>query len=126
MELGAGESIVTPPGLKHIHPWNAGDGVMVYRQVVDCGKRSPDALHDVIGVFATLNGLAREGRLNGKGLPKNPLQFAATLRTLVKHEGYDAAAPVGAQRFLAATLGRLAETLGYRAVYPRYLTGAES
>jgi mannose-6-phosphate isomerase-like protein (cupin superfamily) len=123
VELSAGESITTPPGHKHVHPWNAGDEVMVFRQVVDCGKRSPDALHDVIGVFATLNGLAKEGKVNGKGLPKNPLQFATTLRTLVKHEGFDAAAPVGAQRLLAATLGRVGEMMGYKAVDPRYVSG---
>lgn len=123
VELGAGESIETPPGHKHIHPWNAGDQVMVFRQVVDCGRQSPDALHDIIGVFATLDVLAREGKVNAKGLPKNPLQFAATLRRLVKHGGYDAAAPIAAQRFLAATLGRVSEMMGYQAVDPRYGSG---
>jgi hypothetical protein len=73
---------------------------------------------DVLGVFATLNGLTREGKVGRRGLPKNPRQFAATLRTLVKHEGFDASVPIPAQRFLGATLGWLSEALGYRAVYP--------
>ena len=119
-----GETIPMPPGQTHIHPWNAGDGVMVYRQTNKFDRPAPEALHDVIGVFATINGLAREGKVGSKGLPKNPLQFAATLRTLVKHEGFDAAVPVGAQRALSATLGRVAEAFGYRGVYPRYIEGA--
>jgi hypothetical protein len=45
----------------------------------------------------------------------------ATLRTLAKHGGYDVQLPIGVQNFLAATLGRLAEAMGYRGVYPEYL-----
>jgi len=116
-----GASILMPAGEPHIHPWNAGDDVMIYRQTNDFGQRCPDALDDVIGAFATLDGLAREGKTGGRGLPRNPLQLAASLRALVKHEGYDAAVPIPVQRFTAATLGRFAEALGYRAVYPRYL-----
>lgn len=57
-----------------------------------------------------------------RGQRGNPLQFAATLRMLVKHEGFDAAVPIPIQRATSATLGRLAEALGYRGVYERYLT----
>jgi mannose-6-phosphate isomerase-like protein (cupin superfamily) len=119
--LAKGESVVMPAGVPHVHPWNAGPGRMVYRQTNDFGGRSPSAVDDVLGVFATINGLAREGKVGKRGLPRNPLQFAATLRTLVKHEGFDAGVPIAAQRVLSATLGRIAEGLGYRGVYPRYL-----
>jgi hypothetical protein len=67
--------------------------------------------------------MTREGKLDKRGLPKNPLQFAATLRTLTKYDGYDASVPIPAQKILAATLGRLAEAIGYKAVYPQYLNG---
>lgn len=120
-EASKGDLIVMPAGQPHIHPWNGGVGSMVYRQTNEFGRRSPEAVDDVWGVFATLNGLTREGKVGRKGLPKNPLQFAATLRTLVKHESFDASVPIPAQRFLSATLGRLSEALGYRAVYPRFL-----
>jgi mannose-6-phosphate isomerase-like protein (cupin superfamily) len=127
-ELGAskGDVIVMPAGQPHIHPWNAGVGPMVYRQTNEFARRSPEAVDDVLGVFASLNGLTHEGKVGGRGLPKNPLQFAATLRTLVKHEGFDAAVPIFLQRFLSATLGRLAEALGYRAVYPRFVGDSKS
>lgn len=119
--LAEGETILMPPGVPHVHPWNTGAGVMVYRQTNDFHESNPDAVHDVLGAFATINGLAREGKVGKNGLPKNPLQLAATLRTLTKHGGFDAKAPIALQRALSATLGRLAEAVGYRGVYPRYL-----
>jgi mannose-6-phosphate isomerase-like protein (cupin superfamily) len=118
--LAAGGSVVLSPGVKHVHPWNTGSGPLIYRQRSDFGAVRPTAVQDVLGVFATLNGLAREGKVTAKGLPKHPLQFAATLRTLVQHGGYDASAPRGVQRMIGAILGRFAEALGYRGSDPRY------
>jgi len=120
--LRTGETIMMPPGVPHAHPWNTGLGIMVYRQTNDFGAATPEAVYEVLGAFATLNGLAREGRTGKKGMPKNPLQAAATIRTLTKHGGFDAAVPIPLQLGLSATLGRLAEALGYRAVYDRYLS----
>ena len=120
--LRAGESVTMPPGVPHVHPWNIGSGVMIYRHTNDFGASTPEAVGDVLGAFATINGLAREGRVGKKGIPTNPLQAAATIRTLTKHGGFDAAVPVALQLCLSATLGRLAEVLGYRAVYDRYVS----
>ncbi|HEY4320090.1 MAG TPA: cupin domain-containing protein [Gemmatimonadales bacterium] len=119
--LQAGETVVMPPGVPHRHPWNTGSGVMVFRQSNDFGATTPEAVHDVLGAFATINGLAREGRVSARGVPKNPLQVAATIRLLMKHGGFDATLPVPLQLAVGATFGRLAEALGYRAIYDRYL-----
>ena len=119
--LRTGERIVMPPGVPHVHPWNTGSGVMVFRHTNEFGASTPEAVHDVLGAFATINGLAREGRIGKNGVPKNPLQAAATIRTLTKHGGFDAVLPISPQLAVSATLGRLAEALGYRAVYDRYL-----
>ena len=119
--LRTGERIVMPPGVPHVHPWNTGSGVMVFRHTNVFGASTPEAVHDVLGAFATMNGLAREGRIGKNGLPKNPLQAAATIRVLTKHGGFDAVLPIPLQLAVSATLGRLAEALGYRAVYDRYL-----
>ena len=123
--IRAGESITMPPGVPHIHPWNTGSGIVVYRQTTDFGAVSPEAVHEVLGAFATINGLAREGRIGRKGMPKNPFQAAATIRTVTKHGAFDAAVPIMVQRLVSATMGRLAEALGYRAVYDRYLAESE-
>jgi len=94
---------------------------MVYRQSNRFGQRSLSAVQEVLGTFATIAGLAGQGKIAANGLPKDPLQLAATLRTLTRHGGYDASLPASAQNFIAATLGRLAEALGYRAVYPQFI-----
>jgi hypothetical protein len=124
--LKAGESVVFPPKVPHRHPENAGSGPLVYRQSTDFGGVDRTAVSDVIGVAATLNGLARDGKVNARGLPSNVLQFAATIRTLTRHGGFDAKAPFVMQLGIAATLGRLAEALGYRGADPRYFASADA
>jgi hypothetical protein len=119
----AGEKFIVRPKELHVHPWNAGETEMVYRQSDQFARRSPEAVQEVLGVFATVAGLAREGKIDSTGRPKNPFQLAATIRTLVRHGGYDASLSIGAQDFLAATLGRLAEACGYRAIYPQFING---
>ena len=42
---------------------------MVYRQTNDFGASTPDAVDDILGAFATIHGLAREGRVK-RGMPK--------------------------------------------------------
>lgn len=112
--LHAGESFVVQPGQRHIHPWSAGSEPIVYRQRNNFGRATPEAVQDVLGVFATTAALAGQGKVDAAGRPKNPLQLAAALKVLVRHGGYDASLPVGAQHVIAATLGNLAEALGYR------------
>ena len=119
----AGESFTVPPRHAHIHPWPAGDGEMVYFQRTTFADPTPAAVQDVLGVFATIASLARAGKVDKKGYPKNPLQLAATLRTLSRYGGYDTSMPIRLQDFLAATLGWLAERLGYRAVDPQVVKG---
>jgi quercetin dioxygenase-like cupin family protein len=84
-----GESIIMPPGVTHVHPWNTGSDQMVFRHTNDFGATTPEALTDVLGAFATM---------------------------------FDAAIPIPVQLAVSATLGRLAEALGYRGVYDRYLS----
>ena len=81
-------------------------------------------MQDVLGVFATIAGLAQEGKVSSHGTPKHPLQLAATMKTLNKYGGYDAKLPRWAQNLLSATLGSLAERMGYKAIYPRFVNNA--
>jgi hypothetical protein len=94
---------------------------MVYRQTNDFGASTPEAVDEMLGAYATINGLAREGRIGKRGMPKNLLQLVATGRAYTKHGSFDAAVPIPLQLGLSVALGRLAEVLGYRAVYDRYL-----
>jgi quercetin dioxygenase-like cupin family protein len=116
-----GDKFVVLPGQLHVHPWNAGDTELVYRQRDKFDQPNSQAVQDVLGVFATRAGLAREGKVDENGRPKNPLQLAVTLRLLNKYGGYDASIPMYLQDFLGFTLGWLAERLGYKGVYPQYV-----
>jgi quercetin dioxygenase-like cupin family protein len=115
----AGEVFTVLPGQHHIHPWNAGDTELVYRQQDDFGEANPQAVQDVLGVFATIAQLAQQGKIDERGLPKNPLQLAASLKILNRHGGYDSSLPIAVQKLLSATLGSIAELLGYKGIDPQ-------
>ena len=117
----AGDTFTVLPGQAHIHPWNAGDTVVVFRQKTDFGEANPQIVQEVLGVFATIARLAQQGKVTERGLPKHPLQLAASLRLLNKHGSYDQSLPIPVQKLLSATLGRFAELLGYKGVDPQLL-----
>ena len=115
----AGESFVVEPGHFHVHPWNANDEELVYRQRDHFDKPSPDAVQDILGIFATRTGMARDG-IRYKGFAKLLFQ-SATIRTAVKHGNYVASPSMAMQNVIASTLGLLGELLGYKAVLPQYV-----
>ncbi|MBX3012513.1 MAG: cupin domain-containing protein [Caldilineaceae bacterium] len=117
----AGEIIQLMPGQPHIHPWNAGQTALIYRQRDDFGRAEPRAAQDVLGVFATNAGLTRDGKSDKTGQPRDPLQVAVALKMLGSYGGYDTRIPIPVQKFLGATLGTLGEWLGYRAVIDSYV-----
>jgi Mannose-6-phosphate isomerase len=115
----AGESFVVEPRHFHVHPWNATDEELVYRQLDRFDRPDPAAVQDILGIFATRTGMARDG-IRLKGFAK-VLYQAATIRTAVKHGNYVASPSMFMQNMLASTLGLLGELLGYRAVYKKYV-----
>ena len=115
----AGESFVVEPGHFHVHPWNANDEELVYRQRDHFDKPSPAAVQDILGIFATRTGMARDG-IRYKGVAKLLFQ-SATIRTAVKHGNYVASPSIATQNIIASTLGLLGEVLGYKAVLPQYV-----
>ena len=115
----AGESFVVEPGHFHVHPWNANDEELVYRQRDRFAERNPAAVQDILGIFATRTGMARDG-IRYKGFAKLLFQ-AATIRTAIKHGNYVESPSMSTQKLLASTLGLLGELLGYKAVRPKYV-----
>ena len=115
----AGESFVVEPGHFHVHPWNANEEELVYRQRDHFAKPSPAAVQDILGIFATRAGMARDG-IRPRGFAKLLFQ-SATIRTAIKHGNYVASPSMSMQKLLAATLGLLGELLGYKAVHPKYV-----
>jgi quercetin dioxygenase-like cupin family protein len=115
----AGESFVVEPNHFHVHPWNADEEELIYRQRDHFEHPSPAAVQDILGIFATRTGMARDG-IRLKGFAKLLFQ-AATIRTAIKHGNYVANPSMNMQKVLASTLGLLGELLGYKAVNPKYV-----
>lgn len=116
--LRPGERVRMPPRQPHIHPWNAGADELVYRQHTVFWPPDPRALHAVLGGLATIARIGAQGGLSGHGQPKNLFQRAVTLKLAINYGRYDARAPRWLQTALAATLGTLAQALGYTAIDP--------
>lgn len=108
--LAEGEAVVAPPGSAHA-AWNAGDDEVVHA-LVDFRP----ALRTEIA-FETLAGLARDGKTNGAGAPRNPLLLALVLREY-EREIYFVRPPLGVQRVIFGALATVARLLGYHAEYP--------
>ncbi len=116
-----GATLVFPAGVAHLHPWSGGDSLLRVRQRTRFAYPSPQAVTDTLDVYATLYGLARDGKVNKAGLP-NPLQLALMLRTLQAHGGYLAGLPPAAQRALFGGLAVVARLVGMRPIHAKYTT----
>jgi len=117
----AGESFVVEPGHFHIHPWNTQKEELVYRQRDQFDRSNPEAVQDIVGIFATRTGMARDG-IRLKGFAKLLFQ-ASTIRTAVRHGNYVASQSMFTQKMMGTTLGLLGELLGYKAVQEKYISG---
>ena len=67
--------------------------------------------------FETLAGLARDGKTNKAGAPRNPLLLALVLHHF-EEEIYFVRPPLAVQRMIFGALAKVARLLGYRAEYP--------
>jgi quercetin dioxygenase-like cupin family protein len=105
----AGDVVVAPAGAPHA-AWNAGDGEV--HVLVDFRP----ALRTEIA-FETLAGLARDGKTNRAGAPRNPLLLALVLREF-EDEIYFVRPPLAIQRVIFGVLAKVGWLLGYRAEYP--------
>jgi len=117
--VNAGESFVVEPGHFHIHPWNAQKDELIYRQRDHFDKPDPAAVQDILGIFATRTGLARD-LIRYKGFAKLLFQ-SSTLRTAIKHGNYMASPSMSMQKVMGYTFGMLADLLGYSAVQKKYI-----
>jgi quercetin dioxygenase-like cupin family protein len=106
---GSGDVIVAPAGAPHA-AWNAGDDEVHVLVDFRPALRTETA-------FETLAGLARDGKTNRAGAPRNPLMLALVLRHF-EGEIYFVQPPLAVQRVILGVLAKVARLLGYRAEYP--------
>ena len=109
--FGSGEALVVNPGEAHeVHNESGADAILVIE--VRPALKTERGLE-------TICGLAKEGKTNQNGRPKNVLQ-----RGIIAYEYLNEVAlpgiPLVVQRTMVAPLAALGHLLGYRPSYPRY------
>jgi quercetin dioxygenase-like cupin family protein len=114
----AGERIVMPPMVPHVHPWSDSAEELHVRQVTDASPADLRGLNAGLQAAITIQALARAGRVNAKGLP-NLLQLGVLINTTMPAT-YLAGAPILMQRTLFAVLGFAGRIAGYKTAYPEY------
>jgi hypothetical protein len=107
---GVGDVIVVSAGSPHA-AWNAGEDEVHALVDFEPALRTERA-------FETLAGLARDGKTNRAGVPRNPLQLARILREFEEEIFYFVRPPLGVQRVILGALAFIGRLLGYRAEYP--------
>src|SRR5258706_1347686 len=79
-DVGAGEQIILPPRIPHLHPWSASDEELLVRHTAIA---DPPALHGLtasLQAILTIFALAGQGRVNRRGAP-SLLQLAVLAET---------------------------------------------
>lgn len=110
---GPGVTVEVPAGAVHDW-WNAGPDEAHVRVALGPNARRFEAM------IRTIFGLARDGRVDAKGMP-GPLQLAVFAREFDDVIRFTKP-PRWVQRALFGLLAPVARLLGYRGLYPEYLT----
>lgn len=114
----AGERVVMPPLVVHVHPWSDSDEELHVRQTADVNPPDLRGLNASLQAAITIQGLAKAGRVNAKGLP-NLLQLGVLVETTMPAT-YLAGPPIALQHVLFGTLGWLGRLAGYKTAYREY------
>lgn len=108
---GAGDRAVVPAGKRHFF---ANRGSELVKAVLEI--RPALRMEEV---FESLAGMAREGRTNASGLPRNPL-LLAVFATHFSDEIRGPRPPHAVQRVVLPPVARVGRLLGHRAHRPEY------
>lgn len=100
---GPEEQVLILPNQVH-QAWNMSEGRLCVIHEI-----RPPGLHWTM--FELLHKLEAEGKLNARGIPRNPLWIGLVWRTM---DGYIAGPPRWLQRLLFGGLAKLASAIGYR------------
>lgn len=119
--IGEGETVEMPAGVPHVHPWSDG-AELRYVQETIADPPDLDGLERALQVVETAFALAREGKVDAKGVP-GPLQLAV-LGHATMPATYLAGMPIPLQRVLLPPVATLGRALGYRVRYERHARSA--
>src|SRR5262249_21612712 len=111
----AGDRVEMPPLGPQVHPWSDSLQELHVRHTAVSNPPDLRGLNATLQAEITIQGLARLGLVNGRGLP-NPLQLAVLLATTMPAT-YLEGMPIVIQRLLFGALAPLGRIAGYRAAY---------
>lgn len=109
--LGKGQGFTVPPGTPHIWRNDGGEEAHMLVEIRPALRMEE--------VFETTFNLAREAKTDERGVPKNPLQAAATAREYSDQLRL-AWPPFAVQRVLLGFFAPICKLLGYKGRYPKY------
>ena len=113
----AGDTVVLPAGEVHLHPWSVSDEELHVRQTVEVAEPDLTGLVASIQGLITIFGLAREGKVNAKGMP-SLLQIAVIINESMPAT-FVAGPPPWLQVLLIRPLAWLGRAMGLRNAYDR-------
>jgi mannose-6-phosphate isomerase-like protein (cupin superfamily) len=114
----AGERVVMPPLVPHVHPWSDSNEELHVRQVADANPADLRGLNASLQAAITIQALAKAGRVNAKGMP-SLLQLGVLIETTMPAT-YLAGPPMALQRVLFGALGWMGRAAGYKTAYREY------
>ena len=117
-EAEAGDQIMLPPGVSHLHPWSVSDEELHVRHTAVADPPDLDGLTASLQAILTIFTLASQGKVNRQGAP-HLLQLAVLARTTMPAT-FLPGPPPAVQRVVIGLLASLGRGLGYRAVYPGF------
>ncbi|GLV53305.1 hypothetical protein KDH_01600 [Dictyobacter sp. S3.2.2.5] len=123
LQAKAGDEILLPKDVSHIHPWNMGNDVLHWRKITQLDKPDSHMLLASAAFFESLYALAQQGKVGKNGLPKNPLQTVVLLQAL-QPSAYVAGLPIWLQRPLFGVLAAIGQALGYKSSYTAVSTSS--
>jgi mannose-6-phosphate isomerase-like protein (cupin superfamily) len=117
-KVKAGDSVLLPKNVPHIHPWSDNDGEIVVRQTAVCDPPDVEGMTAALQAAITIIGLANAGKANKKGLPD--LLSLAVLAHGTIPQTYLAGQPKLVQKVLTGGVSVIAKAMGKRFAYPEY------
>lgn len=113
----AGDMLMLPRNVPHVHPWNTGNEVLHWRKITRLDTPDQEMLQAAANFFESLYALAQQGKVGENGLPTNPLQLFVLLHSL-EPSAYVAGLPLWLQRPLFSIAAVIGQALGYKPYYP--------
>jgi mannose-6-phosphate isomerase-like protein (cupin superfamily) len=117
-EVAAGDRVVLPPGISHLHPWSVSDEELQVRHTAVADPPDLRGLTASLQAILTIFCLASDGRATRRGSPR--LFQLAVLAETTMPATFVPGAPPGIQRLAIGFLAAVGRGLGYRAEYPGY------